>query len=299
MLKKYFFRFLVFGIILFVTLINDLPATELAEGSVVYIWNFKPKGDSEDDLLMQSLAQQLTMEFEEKLVQIAYFTVIDRRERNLISQQRELEKTIRTIQDLSPKEINNLQEAKADAIVWGEIFDDVISGEFKVSVTVQAFNAQILKKESVRFSRGKVFDAESRELNMEKLAKKLCSLESTQVEEPELRKFYNIWYSEKEYGVSDMRDISGGILSVGRNMAIYSRDEEIVRITNIKKVSHVKMSGDINKGWVKVNYELDGENLVAYFADGTKGNFVTLLGGSFEILDALSKCIEKPEGSGE
>ncbi|WPD24037.1 MAG: hypothetical protein SD837_05620 [Candidatus Electrothrix scaldis] len=89
--------------------------------------------------------------------------------------QKENEKTVMSIDGIADASVDTLKTLEAGAVIFGEVYDDVASGEVKVSVIVQDFMGKSLVKQSIRFSRGKLSDAGSREESMKALAEQVCS----------------------------------------------------------------------------------------------------------------------------
>ncbi len=100
--------------ILFFSLLSAgaIHAIEIPKGSLVYVWDFRTSDDIEDSDLIKYLTQKLTQEFEEQLFQVGCFKLVDRRNRKLIQEHRELEKSIRGIEDLTADERRILKESK-------------------------------------------------------------------------------------------------------------------------------------------------------------------------------------------
>ncbi len=174
------------------------PQAVVSSDLRVYVWDFRINEDAKSKTIYWGIAKKLTQEFEEKLIQAKCIEVIERRNRDLIGSHRKLEKSIRGANDLSVKEKTLFQEANSNAVVFGEVSDDVRSGEIKVSVIIETFKGEKVAFQSIRLSRGKIFDAESREKRMHMLARKLCtSFGFTKREKPK-KPQYDVLYSTNE-----------------------------------------------------------------------------------------------------
>jgi len=140
-----------------------------------YVWDFEAEyTDTERDSDLKYLSEKLTDEFEEKLIQARCFKILDRRSRDLVIFQEKLEQKIRGIEDIPEEGKDILKEKQADFVIFGIIFDDIKSGEYKIRVTIETFQGEKIALESIRLRRGKIFDAEHRELSMEELSQLLC-----------------------------------------------------------------------------------------------------------------------------
>lgn len=137
---------------------------------VIYVWNFSTR-DSEQD----ELTTNLTQEFEEALIQSKRFQVLERRKYDRLLAQKDNEKAILNIEGISSTALKNLKANQANAVVFGEMHDDIQSGQIKVTVTIQTFDGKKLDMQSIRFTRGKRFNPESRELAMKELVNLIFS----------------------------------------------------------------------------------------------------------------------------
>ena len=138
----------------------------------VYVWTFDAATE-----LMNPLAGLLTTEFEYALAAENCLDILERRDYDRLLAHKENEKAISRIASLPPQILDDLKSEKADAIIFGEIIDDLEGGEIRVSVTLEKLTGIKLKIESVRLSRGKRFDPESRESAMTQIAHSMCSKE--------------------------------------------------------------------------------------------------------------------------
>ncbi|MCL4709097.1 hypothetical protein KJ068_28375 [bacterium] len=158
----------------------SLGQAEVLRGKTVYIWDFITRdGDIND------LTTSFTDEFEEALIQTRYYKVLERRNYARLFSQKEIEKGIMGIEQISKPKIENLKALEANMVIFGELFDDTEAGQLKVSISIQSFSGQIVIKESTFLSRGKRFDAESRREAMKELAK---SVVHDQKREPDVTK---------------------------------------------------------------------------------------------------------------
>jgi len=145
----------------------------------VYVWEFGTRDEKKNEL-----TANLTREFEETLIKQHCAMVLERRNYDKLMSQKDNEKSIMSIEGISAFSMKNLQAIEASGVVFGEIYDDVQSGELKIIAKVQRFNGQNMAFDSVRLPRGRRFDAASRESSMKELAIKICSSLSHKSPEP-------------------------------------------------------------------------------------------------------------------
>ncbi len=121
------------------------------------------------------LRKRFTSAFEEALLNEGCIHVLERRAYDRVIAHKDNERIVASVSGIPEEDLDSLKAHSANAVLFGEVHDDFDSGEVKVSVTLQAFTGEKILSESVRFSRGKRHDAESREKAMEELASDVCS----------------------------------------------------------------------------------------------------------------------------
>ncbi|HXG01253.1 MAG TPA: hypothetical protein VNL69_10705 [Bacteroidota bacterium] len=136
-------------------------SADTAKNSVrCYVWDFAMRNGTRNEL-----TRQLTVEFEEKLTQGGACTVLERRNFSRFIAQKDNERAILRLDGVSQATVDTLKSMDANTVVFGEVYDDVNSGSYKVTVTFQNFdNAK--RVWSVRIPRGIINDAGSREKAM-------------------------------------------------------------------------------------------------------------------------------------
>ncbi|MCI5189102.1 MAG: hypothetical protein D3905_04720 [Candidatus Electrothrix sp. AS4_5] len=164
--------------------------------SNVYIWEFGTRNGTRDEA-----TRNITQEFETAFIGTQCCTVLERRNYNRLLTQKENEKAVMSIDGITDASVNTLKTLEADVVMFGEVYDDIASGEVKVSVVVQDFTGKSLLKQSIRFLRGKLSDAASREKNMNDLANKVCS---ALVEEKVVKHVATVKYSFTAYELGDI-----------------------------------------------------------------------------------------------
>ncbi|WP_420209219.1 hypothetical protein [Candidatus Electronema sp. JC] len=182
----------------------------------VYIWEFGTREGQKTET-----TRNVTQEFEGAFIRTQCCSVLERRNYDLLMSQRENEQAIMSMEGIADASVNTLKTLEADAVVFGEVYDDVQSGEVKIIVAVQNFAGKSLTSQSVRFSRGKLSDAASREESMKALAEKVCSalVEKKIVQ----RKFLPVNYSFSSYNEGEIVPELGNdnmIVKTARGLAL-------------------------------------------------------------------------------
>lgn len=132
----------------------------------VYVVEFTTR-----ERVRSDLAAKFTNDFERALVLYGNYNVLERRNQDRIFNEIDQEKAFADLNDLSEAAIDNLKTVQADLMIFGEVFDDVESGQVNITVTFQAFDGSKVLIKSVLMSRGLVNDAVSRQNAMESLVK--------------------------------------------------------------------------------------------------------------------------------
>lgn len=151
------------------------------------------------------LTKKLTEEFEESLIQSKCFQVLERSLYGRLFEQREAEESRTNLSEASKK---RLQQINAEIVVFGAVLDDKKSGEFRISVSLKRLDTVILDQQSIRLSRGKIYDADSREKTMKELVNRLCKVEvgakteKVQVSHPISRPTTTQIYTQGKSGVT-------------------------------------------------------------------------------------------------
>ena len=138
----------------------------LAGQKNIAIWDFKNRDGSESQT-----SKNLTIEFEEALIQSKEYNILERRNSDRLLAIIQAEKSIGKILDISDDNIDELKALSLDMVVFGEVFDDVNSGEISIRVTFEELNGNKVKVKSVLMRRGLIFDQRSRRSKMEELVR--------------------------------------------------------------------------------------------------------------------------------
>ncbi len=149
------------------------PAAAQAKPKV-YVIDFTTR-----DLAKNTQTANFTRDFEQALVQAGCYTVLESREFSRLLTELDRERAIADVADLSKSALDGLKTQQAEMVVFGEVFDDIDSGQVNVTVTFQKFDRTKVLIKSTLLSRGKVNDAASRQEAMAALTSGLCQRTAT------------------------------------------------------------------------------------------------------------------------
>jgi hypothetical protein len=154
---------------MFATLVGNAHAESPPDQRSVYVWDFATRDRKKTDL-----TEKLTHEFEVALIEYGTFSVLERRDIDRLIAQRENERAVMNLLEVPLAARKKLEARRADLVIFGEVFDDVASGQVFVTATVQGFDGTKQTKKAVLFSRGRQADAASRQAAMTELAQALA-----------------------------------------------------------------------------------------------------------------------------
>jgi hypothetical protein len=149
-----------------------------------YVWDFATRNGTRNEV-----TRQLTVEFEEKLTQKNFCRVLERRNYARLIAQKDNEKAVLRLEGISKATVDTLKANDANTVVFGEVYDDINSGSFKVSITLQNFD-NTKNVWSVHIPRGVINDAGSREKAMEELVKTMHDESRATEREMNRKKYY-------------------------------------------------------------------------------------------------------------
>lgn len=152
----------------------QITLAQAKENLAVYVWDFTDRM-----LEKNALTGEFTHEFETALSQNDRYRVLERREIGRLISQAENEKKIATITDLSSSTIDILRAQKADMVIFGEVYDDVNSGQVSVTVTFEDFTGQKKLIKSILIPRGVINDAATRASAMGNLVSEIIAKTAT------------------------------------------------------------------------------------------------------------------------
>jgi len=150
------------ALLLFAVLSQPVPS--FAQNLVV--WDFATRDGKKTEL-----AASLTHEFEEALSESRAYVVLERRNFDRLQAVIENEKALQSISQITPAVSREVKQMGVSVVVFGEVFDDVRSGEISVAVTFQDFTGEKLLVKSVLMRRGLALDAASRREKMRDLVR--------------------------------------------------------------------------------------------------------------------------------
>jgi len=154
----------------FVLLTSGFALGQSAKGLNVYVMDFTTR-----DRLKNDIATKFRYDFEESLIQYGNYNVLESRDYDRILSELDREKGIADVNGLSTASLDSLKAKQVQQLVFGEVFDDVESGQFNITITFQAFDRTKVLVKSILFPRGLVNDARSRKDAMANLVKELKS----------------------------------------------------------------------------------------------------------------------------
>lgn len=123
----------------------------------VVVWDFATRDGRKTDT-----TASLTAEFEEALSQKGKYAVLERRSFDRLRAVIANEKALQDIGEISSAGSTELRKLGVSVVIFGEMYDDVESGEVSITVTFQDFKGQKLLIKSVLMRRGLLRDAASR-----------------------------------------------------------------------------------------------------------------------------------------
>ena len=137
--------------------------------SIVYVWDF---GVNKSEI--REIGKWLTEDFETELIQSNRYLVLERRKYNQIVMQRGMQARISGIESIPEESKEKLLEKQAGVVVFGNVKDDMESGEVEVTVRFERLaDANIIKKESVLIPRGMINDNLTRKKYMKMLVEQI------------------------------------------------------------------------------------------------------------------------------
>ncbi|MBD8490956.1 hypothetical protein IFO69_19540 [Echinicola sp. CAU 1574] len=248
-----------------------LAKTSNMADSVVYVWDF-----AVSDAEMEDIGVLFTEDFETELISYGIYTVLERRNYNRVIAHRDMEKRISAMNTVSEASRDSLRAVSADAVAFGEVFDDVQSGEYEVTVTFQDLDGVILRKGSILIKRGIINDNRSRKEAMRNLVTMLHEKENLEIKRGQYE-FISSWLSSYLVKVKDVN-------SHFKQVSQYA-------FTNSDYLSEInKIVGDYNEVFTELN-----EKGPSYILD-FKETWGEDLGGELQgIHDMIMNDIHKQE----
>jgi len=131
---------------------------------------------------------KLTSEFETALSGAGQYEILERRDFDKLRAEAKNETAIAEIGGLPAALASALKTKRAEMVVFGEVFDDVDSGQVSVSVSFVTFSGEKKRLLNTKIPRGKINDADTRTAAMEELVRKIAT-SSRKIAEIEARGF--------------------------------------------------------------------------------------------------------------
>jgi hypothetical protein len=154
---------------LLLLLFCSLSGFSQEEGSkTIYVWDFSDRSGKEDDL-----TASLTEEFEEALIKSDCCKVLQRRTYARLFDQRENEKAIISLTNLSSATVETLEAIEANTVAFGQVHDDTRSGQFKISISFENFTGEMEKSASVYMAKYDINNPKKREIAISELIDEL------------------------------------------------------------------------------------------------------------------------------
>ena len=233
-----------------------MPCVSLA-GSLdsvrCYVWDFAMR-----DGKRTNLAGQLTVEFEEKLARKKICTVLERRNYARLIAHKDNEKSILRLEGVSKATVDMLKANDANTVVFGEVYDDVVSGSYKITVTFQDFSGTKTVW-SVQMLHGRVFDAGWREEAMEKLVQLIADDSNAGEREANRKKYYvEISKALNEFilrtknlkdGLRFLPDLAYGNKRIANDLTLLITDYN--RILDSLKINNDALVEAVSANWQK------------------------------------------------
>lgn len=139
-----------------------------ANDSIVYVWDFRVSDES-----IKKIGNQLTNDFETELINSGLYTVLERRQYNRVLAHKNMQTEMAEIRNLPLASLDSLRAFQAGVVIFGEVKDDIDSGEYEVIVTFQSLSEVILRKGSILIKRGLIRDNQTRKNAMKDLLDRL------------------------------------------------------------------------------------------------------------------------------
>jgi len=149
-----------------------LPTPSFAQNLAV--WDFRMRDGTRTET-----TSSLAYEFEEALMQGSTYVVLERRNVPRLQAVIDSEMALQDIDKVSPAGLSKLKQLGIAVVVFGELFDDVDSGDASITISFQEFSGKKLLTKSVLMRRGLLRDATSRRERMTALVQSLSGANSS------------------------------------------------------------------------------------------------------------------------
>ncbi|TMU57460.1 hypothetical protein [Flagellimonas algicola] len=261
------------------TTISNLPG-ELnhtnsgSERPALYVWDFSTEIPE-----LKNVASELTSDFETELINLDRYRILDRRNYSRLVSVQKIEEEASDIKNLTNSSIDNLEVNKAEIVVFGELKENVNSGEYNLTVIFQKLNGEISRKSSIFIRRGLISDNTTREESIRKLILQLHEREIKETQQKELESISNLLYTYllrveevwRSYGdISFMLDAPSYPVEFSNQIEAYN--EIFERIHNNRD----KIISDFSTNWDKAQTQVLNEIIESIIYDVHERNILKL-----------------------
>lgn len=224
-------KIIVKQLLILVCVFVAVPFALNAQGAAkvdIYVWDFNANTSE-----IEKYAAMLTEDFETELVKLKDYSVLQRRNHNLVVAHRDMEDAITNVTGLPSETINQLKTLRAEQVAFGKLIDDEESGVYEVTVFFQDLNnGEIQKKESISIDRPLLSSNSHRKQYMKKLIDKLHAQELLEAQNEQY-----VFVSEKfETYILRVKDVQiafDDIIDIAlRNEAYFRELEETIDAYN-------------------------------------------------------------------
>ncbi len=148
-----------------------LPSVGVAENISVYVWDFTTRQGEQTDL-----TESLTREFEEAITALdSHFTILNGRDPSRFISHRQNVNKIQTLAGASQALLADMKEFQVDQVIFGEVHDDVASGELILTITFETLEGRKVLVKSGAMKRGLQTDRATRVTMAQKIVAALTA----------------------------------------------------------------------------------------------------------------------------
>lgn len=216
--------------------------------SAVYVADFFTR-----DREITPLTMKLTGDFELALGGTNKYDILERRDFDKLRAEAKNEAAIAEISGMSGELVSALKAKNADMVVFGEVFDDIDSGQVSVTVSFVTFSGSKRLLLNTKIPRGKINDGDTRTAAMEELAKKVAS-SSRKVVQIEskgiLIQVTGCRASDRnlkiELLVTNNEDDKGFSINTGNGSAIFDDNGNLIRPSSVRLANQVSNSPELD-----------------------------------------------------
>ncbi len=161
--------------LILVGLIFDSDSFVFAQSKIQHFKNVYVVDFTTRDREKNGHTSKFAYDFEAALVQYGHFSVLERHIYDRVLSELDRERALANIIQLTKPSLDSLKAKHVDLLIFGEVFDDIESGQINITVSFQSFDRAKVLVESILYPRGLLNDARSRKEAMRNLVKKIYS----------------------------------------------------------------------------------------------------------------------------